>query len=228
MEEQVEIIEPEEQQEPEKTKALIVVEDNADKLGVEVFQVEEITTPELHQQAENWLSIIRIQLQDAEKARQSDVKKPNDYVRWINSKYKEKTDFLRRMEQHCLKVIGVFRQREREKQEREQAKLDRAAERSFERQVAKGETPAIPVPVARRIQFVAKTLDTGEAKNIWGVEWDFEIVKADLVPRDYCIPDDKRIRQFAKLMKDKAVMAGVRFFQKDKVQVRRAKVEEPK
>jgi len=212
----------------EKTDALLVVEQAADDMSVQVFMVEEITTPEVHQDAEKWLSVIRIQLQDLEKARVSDVKKPNEYVKWINSKYKEKGDLLRRMEQHCLKVIGVFRQREREHQEHEQQKADRIAERQFDRQVDKGETPAVPVPVARKVEGLAPTADTGEAKNIWMTEWDFEIVKPDLVPREFCEPDEKRIRQYAKLMMAKAVMAGVRFFEKDKVQVRRTKAEEPK
>jgi len=231
MTEQFEIIEPIENpiEEPyKKSQALMVVEQQAEELSLEVFKVTEITTPELHESAEKWLSLIRIRLQDTEKARVADVKKPNDYVRWINSKYKEKTDLLRRMEQHCLKIIGVFRQKERERQEHEQAKADAAAQRQFDRQIAKGETPAVPVPVARVVEGMAKTTDTGEAKNIWGLEWDFEIVKPDLVPRAYCVPDEKRIRQYAKLMKDKATMPGVRFFEKPKVQVRRTKVEEPK
>jgi hypothetical protein len=212
----------------EKTDALLVVEQEAEELSVQVFQVNEITTPKLHDEAEKWLSFIRIQLQDAEKARAADVKKPNDYVRWINNKYREKTDLLRKMEQHCLKIIGVFRQKERERQEHEQAKADRAAERQFEHQLAKGETPAVPVPVARKVEGIAPTADTGQAKNIWGTEWDIEIVKPDLVPREFCMPDEKRIREFAKLYKEKAIMAGVRFFEKPKVQVRRNKVEEPK
>jgi hypothetical protein len=212
----------------EKSDALLVVEQKADDMSIQVFQVNEITTPELHQEAEKWLSLVRIQLQDLEKARVADVKKPNEYVKWINSKYKEKGDLLRRMEQHCLKIIGVFRQREREYQEHEQQKADRLAERQFERQVDKGETPAVPVPVSRKVEGLAPTADTGEAKNIWMKEWDFKIVKPDLVPREFCEPDEKRIRQYAKLMQSKAVMPGVRFFEKDKVQVRRAKVEEPK
>lgn len=211
----------------EKTKALVVVEQQADDMSLQVFKVREITTPELWQEAEKWLSFIQTQLQDAEKARVSDVKKPNEYVRWINNKYKEKTDLLRRMQQHCVKIIGAFRQKEREQQQREQEKADRLAQRQFDSQVAKGETPAVPVPVSRKVEGLTPTADTGQAKNIWGMEWDFEVVKSDLVPREFCLPDEKRIRQYAKLMKDKAAMAGVRFFEKDTVQVRRAKVEEP-
>lgn len=212
----------------EKSDALVVVEQKAEDMSIQVFQVNEITTPELWQEAENWLSVVRIQLQDADKARVADVKKPNEYVKWINGKYREKTDLLRKMEQHCLKVIGGWRQKERERQEHEQEKADRLAQRQFDAQVAKGEMPVVPVPVARHIEGLAPTAETGAAKNIWGTEWDFEIAKADAVPREYCIPDEKRIRQYAKLMKDKAVMAGIRFFEKDVVQVRRAKVEEPK
>jgi hypothetical protein len=247
----------------EKTDALLVVEQKADDMSVQVFMVEEITTPEVHQDAEKWLSVIRIQLQDLEKARVSDVKKPNEYVKWINSKYKEKGDLLRRMEQHCLKVIGVFRQKERAKADAEQARLDAIAKRTFENRQAEeaaarrkeadareaeeaarkaGDLEAaeksrreaqkaaaeaerkasvVPVPFASKVETIATTTDTGSSKNIWGTEWDFEIVKPDLVPREFCEPDEKRIRQYAKLMMAEAVMAGVRFFEKDKVQVRR-------
>jgi hypothetical protein len=212
----------------EKTDALLVVEQEAEELSVQVFQVNEITTPKLHDEAEKWLSFIRIQLQDAEKARAADVKKPNDYVRWINNKYREKTDLLRKMEQHCLKIIGVFRQKERERQEHEQAKVDRAAERQFEHQLAKGETPAVPVPVSRKVEGIAPTADTGQAKNIWGEIWDYEVIKPELLPREALMPNPKFLKNYAELYKEKAVMPGVRFFSRPKVQVRRTKVEEPK
>lgn len=222
-------IEQNQEQEPyDKTTALVSVEQDADALSLQVFQVTEIDTPQLHQEAEEWLSVIRIKLQDLEKSRQLDVKKPNDYVRWLNSKYRESSDLLRKMEAHCLKVIGAFRQREREKQEVEQAKADRLAERQFQKQIDKGITPVVPVPVSQKVEGIAQTADTGKAKNIWGTEWDCEIVKPDLVPREFCDPSEKRIRAFAKLYKEKAVMAGVRFFEKDVVQVRRVKVDEPK
>jgi hypothetical protein len=227
MSEQIEIID-EPVEEYKKSDALLVVEQKAEDMSIQVFQVNEITTPGLWKEAEEWLSVIRIQLQDAEKARVTDVKRPNEYVRWINGKYREKTDLLRRMEQHCLKVIGAWRRKQDEIRQHEQEKADRLAQRQFDSQVAKGETPAVPVPVARKVEGLAPTAETGQAKNIWGTEWDFEITDSDKVPREFCEPDEKRIRQFAKLMKEKAVMPGVRFFERDTVQVRRAKVEEPK
>lgn len=252
----------------EKTDALMLVEQKADDMSVQVFMLEEITTPEVHQDAEKWLSVIRIQLQDLEKARVTDVKKPNEYVKWINSKYKEKSDLLRRMEQHCLKVIGVFRQRERVKADAEQARLDAIAKRTFEnrqaeeaaarkkeadareaeevarkagdleaaeksrreaqRAAAEAERKAsvVPVPFASKVETIATTTDTGSSKNIWGTTWDCEVVEPDKVPREYCEPSEKRIRAFAKLYQEKAVMPGVRFFKKDTVQVRRGTTAE--
>lgn len=212
----------------EKTDALLVVEQKAEELGVQVFQVQEITTPELHQEAEEWLSFVRIQLQDLEKARVADVKKPNEYVKWINSKYRDKSDFLRKMEQHCLKIIGAFRQKERERQEHDQEIADRSAQRTFDSQVAKGQTPAVPVPVSRKVEGLTPTADTGEAKNIWGETWHYEVVKPELLPREALMPNPTFLKDFAELYKERAFMPGVRFFSKPTVQVRRTKVEEPK
>ncbi len=265
IQEETVIMEPVEAEPYEMTTAMVRVGQSADELSMEVFQVKEITTTELHEQAEKWISKIRIELQNNEKARKEDIKKPSDYVSWVNGKYREKNELLKRAEGHLLKIIGVFRQKKEEERRKEQARQDEIARKAFEKKQAeeeaarkreaearaaeeeakrKGDEEAaekarqeaqkaaaeaekkanvIPVPVAPVVETVEKTSDTGEAKNIWGTEWDFEIVHADQVPREYCIPDEKRIRQFAKLMKDKAAMAGVRFFEKPKVQVRRSK-----
>jgi hypothetical protein len=50
--------------------------------------------------------------------------------------------------------------------------------------------------------------------------WQARVVNPDLVPREYCIPDQVKINKYAKLLKSKASMPGVEFF--DQGTVRRS------
>ena len=296
----------------EKSENLIIVERETTSLDVEVFNLKEISTPDQQTQVERWLSTIRIKLQDLEKKRFADVKKPNEYVKWINSKYREGSDLLKKMEQHCLTIGGAYRQKKAAEQATEQARLNaiaqaaadrrkaaeeaarkkeeearkaeeearrkqeeaqkaeeearaRAAQAKDEEEKRKAEAEAqaareaaqaadeaakaadeearkqgkiadkkeavIPVVIVHQVEGLAKTVDTGEAKNIWGTEWDFEIFDLEKFmsegPRWAMIPNEKYIRAYGKLNQKKAIMPGIRFFEKPKAQVRRSKVNKP-
>ena len=252
-----------------KTQALVVAEKTAGDFSLEILKVREVTTEQEYEYYNKFLSKIAIALQDNEKKRAADVKAPNAYVKWLNFKYKEGSLLLTQAHSHCLKILGEFRRKKEEERKAEQAKVDAAAKRAFdkkqaeeaearrketearaaaeearkagdyaaaeearaaaEKAAAEALKKASPVPIffGRKVEGLAGTIDTGGAKNIFGTEWDFEIVNPNLVPREYCLPDEKRIREFGKLYKEKAVMSGVRFFLKDKVSVRRAKPGEP-
>jgi hypothetical protein len=45
-------------------------------------------------------------------------------------------------------------------------------------------------------------------------DWDCEVVEAKLVPRDFLMVDESKLRKYAKAMKDDANVSGVRFFKK--------------
>ena len=44
-------------------------------------------------------------------------------------------------------------------------------------------------------------------------EWDFKIVNADLIPREFCTPDESKIRKFVKQNKELAKISGVETFE---------------
>lgn len=46
-------------------------------------------------------------------------------------------------------------------------------------------------------------------------KWKFEIENERLIPRDYMMPDEKKIGQYARMMKSGAKMPGVRFFSEE-------------
>ena len=94
----------------------------------------------------------------------------------------------------------ILKQRAREKEERDAA-IARQAQMDAEAKQAGVETvvlPQIPVDQERRVQT---RTESGSSLNIT-LEWKGIVIDADLVPREYCIPDQKAI--------DKAILAGVR------------------
>ncbi len=52
-------------------------------------------------------------------------------------------------------------------------------------------------------------------------KWTFEITNPDLVPREYCIPDEKAIGGIARTMKGRVKIPGVRIYN-DKIMVTRS------
>lgn len=51
-------------------------------------------------------------------------------------------------------------------------------------------------------------------------EWKFVIVDAKLIPREYLIPDEVKIRRIVRAMKEQANIPGVRIYSEDTVSQR--------
>lgn len=69
---------------------------------------------------------------------------------------------------------------------------------------AQNHVPIVHVPAAPKIAGVAIRQN-----------WKFEIVSADLVPREYLIPDERAIRARVQSLKDKCSIPGVRVWCED-------------
>ena len=76
------------------------------------------------------------------------------------------------------------------------------------------DAPTAPVNVPEPVK-----IETPKGQTIIA-KWQARIVNPDLVPREYCIPDTVKINKYGKLMKDKASIPGVEFF--DQGTVRRS------
>lgn len=69
--------------------------------------------------------------------------------------------------------------------------------------------PAAAAPV-----YVPKATAAGVATRKL---WKFEIVDVSLIPREYLIPDEKKIGELARTLQGKAALPGVRFFDEIKI-----------
>src|SRR3990167_1161855 len=104
----------------------------------------------------------------------------------------------------------------RQAAEREQARLDKLAQQRAERALKKGDeeraaeilatAPQVPIPVAAP-PVVPKTPGVSDS-----VRWKHRVVTPDLVPREWLIPDEKGLADYAKGRKDQAKVPGVEFF----------------
>lgn len=95
-----------------------------------------------------------------------------------------------------------------------------AADRKANAAAVKGETKTEQAAAAvAPVIHVAST-----AQKIAGVTtkkvWTFQIVDASLVPREYLDVSEKRIGQYARMMREGAVMAGVKFFAEESLSSR--------
>lgn len=70
------------------------------------------------------------------------------------------------------------------------------------------------VTVTAPVEYVPKAMAAGTAARTL---WKFEITDASLIPREYLIPDEKKIGELARTMKEKAALPGVRFFDDIKI-----------
>ena len=72
---------------------------------------------------------------------------------------------------------------------------------------------SIPAPVAHNFLVKPEGLSTRKT-------WKFHIVNLGLIPREFLIPDEKRLQSIATNMKEGAVVEGVEFYCEESISIR--------
>lgn len=107
----------------------------------------------------------------------------------------------------------------RRENERRQREADEKAKRDLARSVTTGTPPpAAPAPVALTIDVPKTVVGSEGGAATRKSNWSFEIVDENLVPREYCKPDEKTIRAFVNA--GKRDIPGVRIFEVSGLAVR--------
>ena len=132
------------------------------------------------------------------------VKEPNRYVRAVNAFAKQFTEKLKQVETSLKRKVADYQYRlelERRKREAEEKRKREELQRKMEAEAKEAgvEPVKLPDPVVPERPKVTRT-ETGSAHL--RMEWTFEIKDETKLPREYLIPDMKKIRA--------AVKAGVR------------------
>jgi hypothetical protein len=136
------------------------------------------------------------------------VKDPNTRVKQIADR---KTGAWRRAEQARLSE-------EREKQRLEQQRKDEEARLKRAEEALDTDTPEGDALAERILEEPTFTppppaVELEKTSGITYTEkWNFEITDEKLIPRDYLVPDEKKIRTIVKAMKGATNIPGVRVF----------------
>jgi hypothetical protein len=150
-----------------------------------------------------------------ESERKRVIKEPYNFVSKVNSFVKQFTEPLKEIERILKSKVGQYQhrieleRRESEKKAREeaaklQADLDKEAK-------AKGVEPVKVAPVAVAPLDTVTRTDDGASGHI-RKEWVGEIENPSQVPREFCSPDQKLIREAVKA--GKREIPGVKIYEK--------------
>lgn len=186
-----------------------------------------------HEGADALREIKRIEKQLEE--RRTKVTGPlNEALRQINAWFRGPVEKLKRAESNYKQRMGAFEQLEREREREANAKAEREAreqreelERRAKSAADKGQAEKAHDLSSRAADVVPRKADIIPPKAAgmgFGEAWEWEMVDAALIPREYLTIDNQKIGLLVRALKNKEQaerqIPGIRVFSKPKVSVR--------
>jgi len=122
------------------------------------------------------------------------------YRAWKNAKdrFKEGRAPAEKFKDSIDHELQADRRRQQEAIAKEQKRLNDLAQKRFDRQQAAGKPTPLPVPVAAIVQDTGKRVATDDGTVTWVDNYVPVIVNADLLPREYMVPDWAKLKAAAK------------------------------
>lgn len=181
-----------------------------------------ITNDASYREAADDLKLIKSAAKKLEAARDGEVRPLNERVREINAFFGGPSTQLQEAERVIKRAIAAYADEQDRIRREAQRKLDVAAAKERERLEAL-EAKALAAgrldkaeQLAERAAAVVAPVAAQEAPRISGIStresWQHEVENAALVPREYCVPDDKKIGAIVRAMHGDVVIPGVRIY----------------
>lgn len=180
-------------------------------LIVQAMEIVAITSKEEFEAAEILLKKVTVTENDAEKMRKKLSKPFSDFASEIKRMGDEAKKPLLEIKDKLKKLIVDYRLL---KDKEKQAELERLAEESASPFDEFIDQEQAPVKLETSIGDVKSLCST--IKKVW----KFEIEIPVEVPREFCSPDDKKIREYVQREKDGAAIPGVRIWEETVAQSR--------
>jgi hypothetical protein len=119
--------------------------------------------------------------------------------------YDDRKAAVRRVEQERLRREAAERQAQIDEENRKAADAAR---------LAGDATKAAEIEMAKPTVVVAYVPEvvSEETGTSFRMDWKYEIVNPEIIPREWWILDEKKLGAHARNMKDKAVVPGIRFY----------------
>jgi len=119
---------------------------------------------------------------------------------------------LRRKEQERLQAIADAEAKRQAEEARLQAAID--AEEAGDTEGSKAILEAPPAPVMAPPVVLATTTPKVSGLST-RQNWKFQIVDASLIPREYLVPDEKKIGGVVRALKDQTKIPGIKVYPED-------------
>ena len=156
----------------------------------------------------------------AEELRKEKTAPLNAQVKWWNDQFRILTDPIGQLERGINSKVFAYRQIVEAARRKEQARQDALAAKRMERAEAKGITSPIPEVIAPIVAGPEKSLTTDMGKASFTEKWNFQITDESLLPREYLMANEVKIRAVVKALKADTKIPGVRVFDEGGVSIR--------
>ena len=205
----------------QRTKAALVETYDAKIKAVQAeAEALEVDSPDANEQAVALASRAKKVSKRLEDKRKELVGEPNGYVKAVNNLFKTFIGPLDDTERVLKGKIGQYQARLEMERRKAQAAAEKAAREAqarldAEAKAANVEPVRVEVPTAPPPASVTRTeAGTSSIKKVW----KFEVIDETEVPREYCEPSDKLIREAVKGGIRK--IPGVRIYEENQVNLR--------
>lgn len=220
---------------PKETMALA---EQAEKYAVKLTTTFVIKAPEQMVEAGGLLQEIKTKLNLLEETRKSMTRPLDDSKKRIMDFFKKPVLMLQEAENSIKKAMLVYQQEQELKRQAEEKKLREAAAKEEAKQKAALEKKAAAAAAKGNLEkaeelkqqaaevFVPAPVLAKEEVKVEGVStrtvWTYEITDVNSIPRDYMIPDEKKIGAMVKASGGTLTIPGIRIYQEQIIAARRA------
>jgi hypothetical protein len=178
-------------------------------------------------EAAGWLKSIKGFLKAIEDARTRITKPLNDSLREVNAQAKEAARPFLESEAKIKRAMIAYSDEQDRIRAAEQRRANEAAEKErlrlqeiADRAAAKGQEGKAEI-FAERAQAVVAPVAQRAAPKVEGVSipkvWQYEITDEDLIPREYLVVDEVKLRKVVMALKSQTNIPGVRVFEQKRI-----------
>lgn len=181
-----------------------------------------VTTPAQYESGAADLARVKGMQKKLEETRTGMTGPLNASLKKINDFFRAPGEKLAAIERTIKGKLGLFAEAQERLRQEEQRRADEAARKERERVEAQARKAAESGKVEKAAQLeqraatVVAPVIQREAPKVAGLQmreaWKFEVTDPALVPREYLVVDEARIRKVVQALKGDAKIAGVRVY----------------
>ena len=155
------------------------------------------------------IDALKKDITNLEKAEIKELSAELNRLKTLNGAYATK---LMREQQEVRRIAEEKARAEAEKAAAEQLEIEQQA-----RDIFGEDAEVVSEPVERPVEL-PKVEKPKTAENKFIETWHFEIIDSTQIPRQFLIPDERKIRQYVKMQKEQAAIPGVKTWETVSVQ----------